>query len=49
MSAPVIADFLLYLFKERNRRPSTIAGHRTAIAGALKASQGVDYGKDIDL
>ena len=45
-SSPTIADFLLYLFKESKRRPSTIAGYRTAIAGALKISQGVDYGKD---
>ena len=27
-----IADFLLYLFKERNLQPSTINGYRTAIA-----------------
>ena len=27
-----IADFLLYLFKERNLQPSTIDGYRTAIA-----------------
>ena len=27
-----IADFLLYLFKERNLQPSTIEGYRTAIA-----------------
>ena len=45
-STPGIADFLLYLFKDRKLRPSTIAGYRTAIAGALKVSQGVDYGKD---
>ena len=49
MSAPIIADFLLHLFKDLGRRPSTIAGYRTAIAGALKTSQGVDYGKDPDL
>ena len=45
-SSPIIADFLLYLFRELKRQPSTIAGYRTAIAGALKNSQGVDYGKD---
>ena len=27
-----IADFLLYLFKERKLQPSTIEGYRTAIA-----------------
>ena len=27
-----IADFLPYLFKERNLQPSTIEGYRTAIA-----------------
>ena len=27
-----IADFLLYLFKERNLQPSTIDGYRAAIA-----------------
>ena len=45
-SSPVIADFLLHLFKDLKRRPSTIAGYRTAIAGALRVSQGVDHGKD---
>ena len=34
------------MFKEGKRRPSTIAGYRSAIAGALKVSQGVDVGKD---
>ena len=31
-SVSQIADFLLYLFKERNLQPSTIDGYRTAIA-----------------
>ena len=48
-STPLIADFLLYLFKDQKRRPTTITGYRTAIAGALRASQGVDYGKDPSL
>ena len=48
-STPLIADFLLFLFKDQKRRPSTITGYRTAIAGALKSSQGVDYGKDPSL
>ena len=48
-SAPLIADFLLHLFKDLGRKPSTIAGYRTAIAGALKTSLGVDYGKDQQL
>ena len=30
-----IADFLLYLFKERNLQPSTIEGYWTAIAGMV--------------
>ena len=48
-SAPLIADFLLYLFQDKKRRPTTITGYRTAIAGALRSSQGVDYGKDSTL
>ena len=48
-SAHLIADFLLHLFKDLKRAPSTITGYRTAIAGALKSSQGVDYGKDPSL
>ena len=48
-SAPLIADFLLHLFKDLGRKPSTIAGYRTALAGALKTSQGIDYGKDSSL
>ena len=31
-SVSQIADFLLYLFKERKLQPSTIEGYRTAIA-----------------
>ena len=46
-SSPTKADFLLYLFKELKRRPSTIAGYRTSIVGALKISKGVDYGKEL--
>ena len=45
----MIADFLLHLFTDLKRRPSTIAGYRSAIAGALRSSQGLDYGKNQEL
>ena len=44
-TAPVIADFLLDLFR-KDTAHSTLVGYRSAIAGALKLSQGVDYGSD---
>jgi integrase len=47
-SSPQIADFLLHMFQE-GRAPVTIAVYRTSIAGALKLSQGVDYGADQQL
>ena len=47
-TAPVIADFLLERFK-KDTAPSTLVGYRSAIAGALKLSQGVDYGSDPSL
>ena len=41
-----MADFLLFLFEEKGLCPGTIEGYRTAIAGALRHSSGVDLGKD---
>ena len=32
---PNVANFLNYLFKEKNLKPSTIAGYRSAIADGL--------------
>ena len=40
-----IADFLLYLFQDRKLQPSTIDGHRSAIAGKLGNSP-VNVSKD---
>lgn len=45
MSSPTISEFLLFLF-DQGRQPSTIEGYRTAIAGALRAHRGVDFGTD---
>ena len=44
-TTPVIADFLLELF-EQGLAHATLVGYRSAVAGALKVSQGVDYGSD---
>ena len=43
-----IADFLLYLFKERKLQPSTIDGYRTAIADMV-GNQEVNISKDENL
>ena len=43
-----IADFLLYLFKERKLQPSTIDGYRTAIADMV-GNQEVNVSKDENL
>ena len=43
-----VADFLLYLFKERQLQPSTIEGYRTAIADML-GNDPVHFGKDESL
>ena len=43
-----VADFLLYLFKERNLQPSTIEGYRTAIADMV-GNDLVQFGKDESL
>ena len=45
-STPNIADFLLYLFKQKGLSPITIEGYRTAIAGAIKYATGIDLGTD---
>ena len=43
-----VADFLLYLFKERKLQPSTIGGYRTAIADMI-GNNTVQFGKDESL
>ena len=43
-----IADFLLYLFKERNLQPSTIDGYRTAIADMI-GNETLNISKDENL
>ena len=43
-----VADFLLYLFKERQLQPSTIEGYRTAIADMV-GNDMVQFGKDESL
>ena len=43
-----VADFLLYLFKERQLQPSTIEGYRTAIADMI-GNDKVHFGKDENL
>ena len=45
---PDIANFLNYLFKEKNLKPSTIAGYRTAIADGL-GLKGEDVSKSLEL
>ena len=47
-SVTQIADFLLYLFKERNLQPSTIEGYRTAIADMV-GNDRVNISKDGNL
>ena len=43
-----IAEFLLYLFKEKHLQPSTIDGYRTAIADKI-GSDKINIGKDENL
>ena len=43
-----VADFLLYLFKERQLQPSTIEGYRTAIADMV-GNDRIQFGKDESL
>ena len=45
---PDIANFLNYLFKEKNLKPSTIAGYRTSIADGL-GLKGEDVSKSLEL
>ena len=47
-SVAQIADFLLYLFKERKLQPSTIEGYRTAIADMV-GNDRVNISKDENL
>ena len=43
-----IADFLLYLFQEKNLQPSTIDGYRTAIADKIRNDK-INISKDENL
>ena len=43
-----VAEFLLFLFKEKNLQPSTIDGYRTAIADKIGCDK-VNFGKDKNL
>ena len=43
-----VAEFLLFLFKEKNLQPSTIDGYRTAIADKIGCDK-VNFGKDENL
>ena len=47
-TVPEVADFLNCLFKERNLKPSTIAGYRTAIADGLGV-KGEQISKSLEL
>ena len=47
-SVTQIADFLLYLFSEKNLQPSTIDGYRTAIADML-GNDSLNISKDENL
>ena len=44
---PDVANFLNYFFKERNLKPSTIAGYRTAIADGL-GLKGEEFCKSLE-
>lgn len=45
-TVPLIADFLVFKFKEKKCAVSTVKGYRTAIGHVLKATVGVDIGQD---
>ena len=45
---PDVANFLNYLFKEKNRKQSTIAGYRTPIADGL-GLKGEQFSKSLEL
>ena len=42
----IIADFLIYLFKDKNCQVSTIKGYRSMISNTLKFSSNLDIGND---
>ncbi|XP_069122369.1 uncharacterized protein [Argopecten irradians] len=48
-SVQLIADFLLYLFRERNLASGTIAGYRTAIASVLSFHDRQEVGSSTSL
>lgn len=48
-SAPVVADFLLFCFHERNATPGTINGYKSAITARLKLASGVDLASNRQL
>jgi len=43
-TVPQIADFLLYLFKDRNLAVSTVQGYKSAIASTIKQATGTELG-----
>ena len=45
---PDVANFLNHLFKERNLKPSTIAGYRTAITDGL-GLKGEEFSESLEL
>ena len=49
VTVPVVTDFLCYLHENKRLALSTIEGYRTAISRMIKASSGVDLGRDPDL
>ena len=46
---PQLADFLTYLFKERNLLPKSVEVYRSAISRVIKSHSGVDVGHDCHL
>ena len=48
-SVPLIADFLLHLFRSKNLAPGTIAGYRSAIAGILSYAGRSEVGSSSSL
>ena len=45
-NGPILADFMIYLFEERNLAVRSIEGYRSALAATLKNASGYDPGQD---
>ena len=43
-TTPQVADFLVYLFKERNLVPKSVEVYRSAIGQVVKSCSGLDIG-----